>query len=167
MKKLKNLIAQRKILAVVIMILFSFVVLNAVWVTYDFMLLGKYRNITKDDRFPGVNISSRDNQTYSISKKKYLRFSGNLAISNENGNFLIVWPYLSKESKFGFTLTEGNVTYNFTINKNGELINQNDSYDDIAKDVYWKHKEEVIMLIKDYDDWTMASEKKDQTFFNE
>ncbi|MBQ7674585.1 MAG: hypothetical protein IJT36_08810 [Alphaproteobacteria bacterium] len=162
---MKSTNTRKKIIALLIIII-SFFILNAFWLVHHYALFGKYEKITKDPSVPGAYISPKDDLTFSVSKIRYLNFGGNLGISDpEKGIYLIIWPHLFKDYEYGFMIMAKNETYNYYIDENGKLLN-GDLFSEEALNTFKTNNKEVLFLINEYNQWKLAAEKNDKTFFD-
>lgn len=141
-----------------------FAAINCCWLFYVNTTFQKYIDITVDERFPGISISKRNGWTYSVSEMQYLRFVGNLCIENGNGNFLIVWPHLFSDNKYGFMLNHENTPYQFEINSNCELVNA-ELYSDEAVELFRDRIDEAKEMISALKEWETAANNKDTSYF--
>lgn len=150
---------------VIISFAIAFLALNIFWLLYINATFQKYANITTDERFPGISISSKNGWTYSVSDIHYLKFHGNLAIENNNGNFLIIWLHLFSDNKYGFTLNFDNISYQFTINDKCELVSS-ELYSDDEIALFNEHTNEVQTMIKAFEEWKTAADDRNEAYFD-
>jgi hypothetical protein len=146
-------------------VLGAVILLHITWGAYHMELFGKYKRITKDENVPGIHIASRNGDTFSISKMKYLQFSGNLGISTGNDQHLLIWPKFFGHHVYGLMVVSDNVIYNFYIDEEGSLLNGN-QFGAAGQEVFEKNKEVASELIETFHAWTVAAEKRDQDFFD-
>jgi len=146
-------------------VLAAVLLISLAWYIHRATIFGDYEKITIDNRFPGVNISSKDNLTFSISKAHYLRFTGNLGISTEDGMHLIIWLSLKREAAFGFMIIAENEMYNFLVDENGKLLHE-DIHNENELSAFQANQSESLRLLQYYGQWKIAAEKGDNTFFD-
>lgn len=150
---------------VIILLVISFLLLNIFWLLYINATLKKYSDITTDERFPGISISSKNGCTYSVSDIKYLKFQGNLAIENSNGNFLLIWLHMFSDNKYGFTLNHNGISYQFVINEKCELVDSR-LYSDETIMLFNEHVNEAETMIKAFEEWKLAADSRNKTYFD-
>lgn len=158
---------KKRLIKISIIILVSaFVLLNAVWGIHHNLLFGKYEKITVSEAVTNANVSAKDGLTFSVSKAKYLNFGGNLGIVDaENKKYLIVWPTLFNGNTYGFMMSDDTQTYNFIIDSQGNLLNDN-KFPKAAQIAYEDNKSYAKHLISEFDAWTEAAKNGDKTFFD-
>lgn len=143
-----------------------FILVNVFWLYYRFALYGPFINITKDARFPGEQVSQKDKVTYSIADLHYLDFRGNLAISTDKGEDLIVWLHVIMPDEYGFTSIDnsGNV-YQLMIDERGNLLKESQYPTEIIS-YFEENKTELSSLMNAYALWKEAAKEKNTLYFD-
>ena len=155
----------KKISILVCCLLVLFIIFNAAWMIDHEILFGKYEYITKDDNIPDAFVSPRNELTFSVSKKKYLNFGGNLGISSpQEEKYLIIWPHICKDTSFGYMISDGNQSYNFLVNSEGYLLNK-ESLGKNEQATFEENKDYLLYLLSEYRLWSKAAENGEKAFF--
>lgn len=157
---------KKKLIKTSVALIFLFVLLNVFWIIHHQLVYGKYEKITHVDSVPNVFVSAKDDLTFSVSKKRYLNFGGNLGIVDaEKKRYLIIWPTLFKGNTYGFMMSDETQTYNFIIDKCGNLLN-GDCFTQEAQIVYEENKENALNLLGEFEAWEQAANKRNDKFFD-
>lgn len=129
----------RKIIAAVFL---TIVIFNVFWLSYrEFRFNPFVENIPKQH---GTYITSTEGYTYSVSKPRYLKFNGNLAlINNESDLTLIVWPLFPKGYRYAVILEHSTVEIDYEAN----LVNLNDKSNNNINSEINKNKESIKDLL--------------------
>ena len=135
--------------------LLLFLALNIFWLTYrEFRYYPFVENIPKSY---GLRIISIGNYSYSVTKPKYMKFNGNLSITNEvTDEGLIVWPMFPSGYRFAVILNDIDNSKSFLIyiNNNGDFLASADGSKE-TEDIFNQKRENVMELI------TLANEMWD------
>lgn len=133
----------RVIIIVVSILAIVFAVYNATWIWYL-----KVRFSPLEENLPidyGVRIASIDNYSYSATEPRYLKFGGNLSLTNESTQEgLIIWPHFNGSYQLAALLksdSESNALIMIYIDADGNYMD--DSNELRKKEVYELNKESV------------------------
>lgn len=107
------------------------VLLYATWNLIWFLLIAikyhKFVEVIPKNEWGLHFIKKEDGYIYSVKKPSYLRFTGNLGISNnENQEALIIWPLISGGYEYGFRIQKNGVAYEIYVDENMEPIHKDD-----------------------------------------
>lgn len=144
-QKIQKVFPNKKVWLIFGMIIMFFLIYNIIW----FFNYKSYGSISDDyEKFDGMYVKEDKRKfDYTWSYPKYLSFTGNYAITNEDDTLsLIIWPksLLKKESRFGLQIyskvkKEG---YMFYIDREmNYLYPENIDFSE-------KQEEEILKLMK-------------------
>ncbi|MDO4832253.1 MAG: hypothetical protein Q4A45_02460 [Clostridia bacterium] len=125
----------------------------------------KYMIITEDSKLKGEYSNYKDGYSFSVSEPKGLSLKGNLGISDENGNLLLIIKEYKKSDIICILLSDKNMEYPLIINEKGEMDNDL-SYDSFQKELLDNNRETIYRLIDQYNLWQEASKDVNLKFFN-
>ncbi len=139
---------------VAIMVVAVFALWNTVWFGYCYFKYSPYtEKVPMNEEFD-TYFKQEDGFSYSVKKPDYLRFEGNLAISDyEDTTSLIIWPLVTGGYEYGFMLHEDNQQYEFYVDEELKPI---DSSDDFAIQKINQYKPELEALLDKADQmWSL------------
>ena len=90
---------------------------------------------------------------------------GNLGISDENGNLLLIMKEYKKSDTMCILLSNESMEYPLIINEKGEM-NSNLSYEPFQKELLDSNREIIYRLIDQYNLWQKAAKDVNLKFFN-
>ncbi len=90
---------------------------------------------------------------------------GNLGISDEEGNLLLIVKEYKKDDVICALLSDKNMEYPLIINENGDM-KTGLSYEPFQEDLLNENKEVIHQLIVQYNLWKKAAGEADINYFN-
>lgn len=141
---------KKLILMVTACALVAFGIYNVIWYhivhdKYDTYIkgmelnhLGEIRDIIEPSYYFGDGVCQ-----YSVKYPAYLRYTGNLAISNKEDTYsMIIWPSFFDNTEYGVMLSDGDDAYSIMVNKKMKAIDEN------AAPIVEKNKKNVQWLLE-------------------
>lgn len=167
--KTKSEIRKRRIIKISIICAIAslfiwFVVQNIRWNDYVEQQIQPYLNITIDPLVEGLAASEKDGLSFSVTEPSYLEFHGNLGISDEDMNLLIISIDAGKEDTYCIYLTEQEYDYPTIINSDGSLL-KDGAYTLAMRETIESHRVEIDRLIKYAHEWQKAAYSNDKSYF--
>lgn len=124
-----------------------------------------YMSITEDSILRGEYSNYKDGYSFSVNEPKGLSLKGNLGISDENGNLLLIMKEYKKSDTMCILLSNESMEYPLIINEKGEM-NSNLSYEPFQKELLDSNREIIYRLIDQYNLWQKAAKDVNLKFFN-
>lgn len=125
----------------------------------------EYMTITEDSTLKGEYSNYKDGYSFSVNEPKGLSLKGNLGISNEEGNLLLIVKEYKKDDVICILLSDKNMEYPLIINENGDM-KTGLSYEPFQEDLLNENKEVIHQLIVQYNLWQKAARTADINYFN-
>lgn len=150
------------ILAIILCIVFF--IWNMVWFSYREENYKIYMGITKDPIVPDTYSSFKDGLSYSVNQPSYLILNGNLGISDEHQNILLVFPKYKEEPVYCIILSSYKDSIPIIIDNNGAM-KDNLEYPKEIRDTIIKNQKEIDVLVCAFDEWTVAAKEGNNNYF--
>lgn len=125
----------------------------------------EYMTITEDSTLKGEYSNYKDGYSFSVNKPKGLSLKGNLGISDEAGNLLLIVKEYKKSDVICVLLSDKNMEYPLMINEDGEMI-AGLSYEPFQEELLNENSEVIQQLIVQYNLWQKAAKEKNMNYFN-
>lgn len=121
----------------------AFVIFNLVWATTISLKYGQYtKQVPKNDL--GIyGKTDQDGYSYNVKKPDYLQFTGNLGVTSESGNSLIIWPKLTGGYEYGVILSVDHTMYQITLDSNMQTKDE----DEYIKKLVENHQDTILELL--------------------
>lgn len=110
-----------------IVIIGIFILFNLIWVITVNIKYARYTKSVPKNEFGIHGITDDEGYSYNVKKPDYLQFTGNLGVTSDSGNSLIIWPKITGGYEYGVILCIDDVMYQITIDDNMQT-NENDDY---------------------------------------
>ncbi len=124
-----------------------------------------YMTITEDATLKGEYSNYKDGYSFSVNKPKGLSLKGNLGISDEEGNLLLIVKEYKKSDVICILLSDKNIEYPLMIDENGEAKTDL-SYEPFQEDLLNENREIIHQLIVQYNLWKKAAREENINYFN-
>ena len=133
-----------------------FVIWNVIWFSFVEENYTPYLNITVDPLVPDLSASYKNGYSFSVNKPSYLSFEGNLGVSDENFNLLLVFPKYNSEPVYSIILDDSYTGSPIIIDSSGNLKDDLTYPEDISNSIL-KNQHIIKELICYYDEWKNAA----------
>ena len=120
---------------------------------------GGYMSITQDPLIDDLYANYKDGYSYSVNPPYGISFKGNLGISDEEGNLLLIIKRYKREEIICVLLAGSATEYPIKINLEGELI-EGLKYDEGQKIAIEDSKVLIMKLIDNYKEWSYAANQE-------
>ncbi|MFT8322121.1 MAG: hypothetical protein ABF649_14575 [Bacillus sp. (in: firmicutes)] len=132
---------KKKVLIILASIVGVIIAYSLMWFLNNQIVFNKYEKGFEDI---GINkTKSIKEYTLSVKKSDYGSFTGNLAITNEDGSLtIIIWPSLFGMEN-GIMINEDNNTYQIMVKKNFDVLDETDEY---GKQLIEKYREDLSKM---------------------
>ncbi|WP_138203003.1 hypothetical protein [Haloimpatiens lingqiaonensis] len=132
---------------IILFIIAIFAALNISWFLITTIKYNKFVKAVPKNEYGFYAMTKEDGYTYSVKKPDYLHYTGNLAVTNnKNNDLLIIWPRITGGYEYGLILQENEGGYNIYVDKNMKPIDINKD-DPHAIEMIEEHKVGVEALI--------------------
>lgn len=125
-----------------------FLMWNIIWLV---MVTVKYNHFIEripKNEFGLHHKKDEEGYSYSVKTPNYLRLVGNLAVSNENTNeVLIIWPKLYGGYDYGIRIQKEGQVFEFYIDDKKNPVNK-DENNEFVKQQIKLHEREIDELLK-------------------
>lgn len=157
-KEIKHMSIKKRILVIVgCIMLFIFFTLNVFWYVTTYSRYSEYILSVPKNEHGIYGMTDPEGYNYNVKKPRYLSFkSGNLGVSTNDGNGLIIWPRPFGEYKYGVIITVDNVSYQIYITENLEVVDEDN---ETNKKIINDNKEIVESLFeKAHQKWDLSTD---------
>lgn len=134
--KVKQMSSKKRMLVIMGGIVFIlFCALNVFWYITVYHKYSDYTDAVPKNEYGIYGLTDSEGYNYNVKKPRYLSFkSGNLGVSTNDGNGLIIWPKPFGEYKYGALITVDDISYQIYITEELEVVdNDNETYKNILE----------------------------------
>lgn len=124
----------------------------------------KYMIITEDSNLKGEYSNYKDGYSFSVNTPTNLSLKGNLGISDEDGNLLLIIKEYREDDTVCILLSSENMEYPLIISETGGM-KEGLPYESYHEKLLDNNKEVITDLINQYDLWRNAAEQEDMNYF--
>lgn len=137
---------KKKIIIATSIFLGLFVVYACIWGIVQSSLFDKYTNVLEPlEGLSGRYVKEYDDYDVFVKKNSFPLLGGNISISDENSNTLIIWLEINKEDTFGLRLKDENDNgFEIYVDENMTPIQTDNELLDQAQRNVIKYNKEII-----------------------
>ncbi|MEG1819966.1 MAG: hypothetical protein RR012_07840 [Oscillospiraceae bacterium] len=109
---MKKMHIDKKKILIILIVLFG--IYNAIWS----IIINDIYSPVQDFLDGKEYITDEEYYSYSLSKPYYLQYTGNLAVTDKDGNYvLLIWPVVFGEDEYGVLINGDKETYSVYVDK--------------------------------------------------
>ncbi|MEG0978802.1 MAG: hypothetical protein RSD17_03850 [Oscillospiraceae bacterium] len=109
---MKKIHIDKKKILIILIVLFG--IYNAIWS----IIINDIYSPVQDFLDGKEYITDEEYYSYSLSKPYYLQYTGNLAVTDKDGNYvLLIWPVVFGEDEYGVLINGDKETYSVYVDK--------------------------------------------------